>query len=207
MNAYDLREVLSPYKSYAMKRKIAVVILILLFFQEQVVAQAPAKPLNYIIVPPEGGYQLGTGKWKLTTNQTGGSIAICEFNIKDTTDWHSVPTHVHTREDELWYVVEGELMFKINDQIKTAGPGSLVFGPRNTMHAYRISKAPVKYLLMLTPAGIDRLFLEVDSISKKFPRGGSEWKKRIGPLGEKYGAYQPARWDSLQRAAPLPVKQ
>jgi mannose-6-phosphate isomerase-like protein (cupin superfamily) len=188
-----------------MRKKIIYFLSILLticFFQIKAEAQLQtSKPLNYIVVPPEGGYQLGTGKWKLTTNQTGGSIAICEFNTKDTTDWNWVPSHTHTREDELWYIIEGELTFKINNQIQTAGPGSLVFSPRNTRHAYRISKAPMRYLLMLTPAGIDLLFLEVDSISRRFPRGSAEWKKRITSLSEKYGSYMGEKWDSILKAA------
>ncbi|HEV8285378.1 MAG TPA: cupin domain-containing protein [Chitinophagaceae bacterium] len=188
------------------KRMIGALLILLttLFLQVKVSAQVqPAKPLEYVIVPPEGGYQLGTGKWKLTTNNTGGSIAICEFNNKDTTDWNWVSSHVHTREDEIWYVLEGELTFRINNQMRSAGPGSLVFGPRNMMHAYRVSKAPVKYLLMLTPAGIDLLFPEVDSVSKRFPRGSAEFRKRIALLSEKYGAYHKERWDSIMNTADL----
>lgn len=170
--------------------------LLLLLFPFATLQSQPVKQTNYVVVPPEGGFKLGSGSWKLTTDLTGGSIALCEFNNKDTTDWNWVPSHVHTREDEIWYVMEGELTFRINNKLITAGPGSTVFGPRNTMHAYRISKAPVRYLLMLSPAGIDKLFLEVDSIGKRFPRGSSEFIKRIAPLGEKYGAYNQARWDS-----------
>lgn len=174
------------------------ILLAIKFGQIEAVAQVSAgKPLDYVVVPSGEGYKLGTGSWKLTTNNTGGSIAMCEFNNKDTTDWNWVPSHVHTREDEIWYVVEGELTFKIGNQLRSAGPGSVVFGPRNMMHSYRISKAPAKYLLMLTPAGIDLLFLEVDSISKRFPRGSSEFIKKIAPLGEKYGAYHPQKWDSI----------
>src|SRR5688572_6441235 len=175
-----------------------VILLVLEFYQIEVAAQVlPAKPIDYVVVPPGEGYKLGKGSWKLTTNNTGGSIAMCEFDNKDTTDWNWVPFHVHTQEDEIWYVLEGELTFKIGKQLRPAGPGSVVFGPRNMMHSYRISKAPAKYLLMLTPAGIDLLFLEVDSISRRFPRGSSEFIKRIAPLAEKYGSYQPQKWDSM----------
>ncbi len=128
---------------------------------------------------------------------------MCEFNNKDTTDWNWVPSHAHTREDEIWYVLEGELTFKIDNQLRSAGPGSVVFGPRNLMHSYRISKAPAKYLLMLTPAGIERIFSEVDSISKKFPRGSSDFKKRVASLSEKYGSYHQQKWDSLMNATDL----
>ena len=177
---------------------IVIIFLMLQFSQQQIIAQSQSgKPLDYVIVPPGGGYQLGTGKWKLTTKNTGGAIAICEFNNKDTTDWNWVPSHVHTREDELWYVIEGELTFNINSQLKSAGPGSLVFGPRNMVHSYRISKAPVRYLLVLTPAGIDQVFLEADSLSKRFPRGSDEWKKRLSPLSAKYGSYFEKDWDSI----------
>lgn len=171
--------------------------LLLLLLPSTALRSQPAQQTKYVVMPPEGGLKLGSGMWKLTADNTSGSIALCEFNNKDTTDWNWVPNHTHTREDEIWYVLEGELTFRINDQLITAGPGSTVFGPRNTMHAYRISKAPVRYLLMLTPAGIDRLFLEVDSIGKKFPRGSSEFIKRVAPLSEKYGSYHQSRGDSV----------
>ena len=68
---------------------IVIIFLMLQFSQQQIIAQSQSgKPLDYVIVPPGGGYQLGTGKWKLTTKNTGGAIAICEFNNKDTTDWN-----------------------------------------------------------------------------------------------------------------------
>src|SRR5882762_6604685 len=155
----------------AMFYACAILLTLHLSSTKAVAQPQSGKPLDYVIVAPEEGYQLGTGKWKLTTKNTGGSIAICEFNNKDTTGWNWVPSHVHTREDEVWYVIEGELTFKINNEINSAGPGSLVFSPRNNMHSYRITKAPAKYLLILAPAGIDLLFPEVDSLSKKFPRG------------------------------------
>lgn len=160
----------------------------------------PPKALDYIIVPADSGFKIGGGSWKLTSHLTGGAIAISEFKGKDTTGWNWVPSHVHTREDEIWYVIEGELSFKVDNEVRAAGPGSLVFGPRNRMHSYRISKAPVKYLLMLTPGGIDMLFTEVDSIGKRFPRGSTEFIKKVSLLGEKFGAYYPARWDSMNKA-------
>ena len=175
-----------------------LVTLLLLSPQIRSVAQSPPdRPLNYVIVQPEGGYQLGSGKWKLTTKNTGGSIAICEFNSKDTTSWSWIPEHVHTREDEIWYVIEGELQFRIDKQLVPAGPGSLIFGPRMMRHQYRISKTPAKYLLMFAPAGIDQIFPEVDSLSKRFPRGSEEWKKRLATLNVKYGGYSATDWDSI----------
>lgn len=152
----------------------------------------PPKPLKYVVVPRDSGFSLGSGLWKLTSNQTGGSLALCEFNAKDTTGWNWVPSHVHTREDEIWYVIEGELSFKVDNEIRAAGPGSVVFGPRNRAHSYRISKAPVRYLLLLTPGGVDMLFVEVDSVGKRFPRGSAEWIKGIAPLQKKYGTYNAA---------------
>jgi mannose-6-phosphate isomerase-like protein (cupin superfamily) len=174
--------------------KLCLLFLLLPF---TVLRSQPVQHTKYVVVPPEGGMKLGSGAWKLTADNTGGSLALCEFKNKDTTDWNWVPNHAHTREDEIWYVLEGELTFRINNQLITAGPGSTVFGPRNTMHAYRISRAPARYLLMLTPAGIDRLFLEVDSIGKRFPRGSSEFFKRVAPLSAKYGSYHQPQWDSI----------
>lgn len=74
------------------------------------------------------------------------------------------PLHVHTKEDELFYVLEGELVFQVANERVTAGPGTTVFFPRGVVHTYQnFSQEPARLLIMVTPAGFDRFFEELSA--------------------------------------------
>jgi uncharacterized cupin superfamily protein len=55
--------------------------------------------------------------------------------------------HVHEREDETWFVLEGEYTFEVGGQTFRAGPGDYVFGPRNVPHSYANRTEAVAQLL------------------------------------------------------------
>jgi len=64
------------------------------------------------------------------------------------------PYHVHHREDEAFYVIEGELAVILNGQWKHFGPGAYVFGPRGIPHGFcPVGEKPVRMLIAFTPAG------------------------------------------------------
>ena len=68
------------------------------------------------------------------------------------------PLHHHDF-DETFYVMEGELTFRLRDEILTAGPGELVFAPRGVPHTYaNLSGARARQLIVCTPAGFERYF-------------------------------------------------
>ena len=64
------------------------------------------------------------------------------------------PPHIHYREDEVFYVQEGEMTFSIGDQTIKATPGTMVFAPRDVVHSFTIDSEQVRILVMNTPAGI-----------------------------------------------------
>ena len=71
------------------------------------------------------------------------------------------PPHIHTREDETFYVLEGEVEFRLGDETITAGPGDFVNVPRGTVHCFKnTGAATAKLVLTFTPAGIEHWFLE-----------------------------------------------
>jgi quercetin dioxygenase-like cupin family protein len=72
----------------------------------------------------------------------------------------AVPLHAHSREDEIWYVLEGEITFTIGDQVQTAGPGSFAYIPRNVPHTFQIRSGTARWFGFGTPAGLDRWFFE-----------------------------------------------
>ena len=62
------------------------------------------------------------------------------------------PLHLHHRDDEAWYVLEGRLIVRVGDDEVECAPGSAVMVPRDTPHTYwNPDPTPVRYLLVMTP--------------------------------------------------------
>jgi quercetin dioxygenase-like cupin family protein len=71
------------------------------------------------------------------------------------------PPHVHTREDEFFYVLDGTFEIRIGDELHTLQPGGFAFVPRGTVHNFRnTTKTPARILVGFTPGGIERFFRE-----------------------------------------------
>lgn len=72
------------------------------------------------------------------------------------------PYHVHHREDESFYVVEGEVAFILNGAWKRVGPGVFVYGPREIPHGFKVvGDAQARILILCTPAGFENFVLEM----------------------------------------------
>ncbi len=80
---------------------------------------------------------------------TGGAFALFE-EVPPLAD---TPLHVHEREDELFYVLEGDHVFRVGEQEFPAGPGDVVFAPRGIPHAQRRVDPGKGRLLVLTVPG------------------------------------------------------
>src|ERR1700756_38341 len=79
------------------------------------------------------------------------------------------PLHVHHRDDEAWYVLEGALRLQVGDTVVEAPAGSSVFVPRGTPHTYwNPTTGLVRYLLIMTP-NIYRLIQEIHATSDRSP--------------------------------------
>ena len=72
------------------------------------------------------------------------------------------PYHVHRREDEAFYVLEGSMAFVCGGKWMTAGPGTYVFGPRNIAHGFKVvGDAPARMLLLCSPGGFEQFVLDL----------------------------------------------
>ena len=70
----------------------------------------------------------------------------------------SPPLHHHDF-DEAFYVMAGELTFRLRDELTTVGPGELAFAPRGVPHTYaNLGDTPARVLIVCTPAGFERYF-------------------------------------------------
>ena len=72
----------------------------------------------------------------------------------------AVPLHAHSREDEIWYVLEGEIAFTVGSETRISGPGTFVYIPRNIPHTFQIRSATARWFGVGTPAGLDQWFFE-----------------------------------------------
>ena len=95
---------------------------------------------------------------KATAESTGGSFVLLE-NL--TAPGGGPPPHVHTREDEFFYVLGGTFEIRIGDELHVVGPGGFAFVPRGTVHNFRnTAETAGRILVGFTPAGIEGFFRE-----------------------------------------------
>jgi mannose-6-phosphate isomerase-like protein (cupin superfamily) len=79
------------------------------------------------------------------------------------------PFHVHHRDDEAWYVLEGALRFRLGDRIVEAAAGAAVFAPRGTPHTFwNPREEPARYLIVMTPNTL-RLIDELHALPDRDP--------------------------------------
>jgi quercetin dioxygenase-like cupin family protein len=97
----------------------------------------------------------------LRSEQTAGQVSVIENTVRP--DFAGPPLHLHDF-DEAFYVLEGELTFQVEEQLRTARAGDLAFAPRGVAHTLaNLSGAPARYLLVCTPAGFERYFARIAS--------------------------------------------
>jgi mannose-6-phosphate isomerase-like protein (cupin superfamily) len=114
------------------------------------------------------GYSLASGEgeriWivadtmtlKATGQSTNGGLVLLD-NL--TAPGGGPPPHVHTREDEFWYVLDGTFEIRVGDEVHALGPGGFAYAPRGTIHNFRnTAETPSRVLVGFTPGGIEGFF-------------------------------------------------
>jgi mannose-6-phosphate isomerase-like protein (cupin superfamily) len=77
----------------------------------------------------------------------------------------AAPLHRHTREDEYSFVLEGRMGALLGDDVVEAGPGDLVFKPRDQWHTFwNAGDEPCRILEIISPAGFERFFQELSDL-------------------------------------------
>jgi quercetin dioxygenase-like cupin family protein len=101
-----------------------------------------------------------THVYKATAAETGGSFSLWEAVVPP---GKGAPPHTHTREDEAFYVLSGELIIELEDAPHRVAPGGFFFGARNRRHAIRnVSDQPARVLILSAPScGLDQMFAEL----------------------------------------------
>ena len=96
----------------------------------------------------------------------------------------AAPLHRHTREDEYSYVLEGRLGALLGDDVVEAGPGDLVYKPRNQWHTFwNAGDEPCRILEIISPAGFERFFRELSDMGGVIEAG----EDAVAELSARYG--------------------
>ena len=133
--------------------------------------------------------------YKIPSHQTGRAYALFEVATQPGT---GPPPHIHHREDESFYVLEGKYEFLIGRETLRVGAGSLLYVPKGTSHAHRgVGEGVARMLVTQTPGGLYQRFFEevgkpVDGDSGPFVFEDQPAVERIVEVAATYGIEIPA---------------
>ena len=86
------------------------------------------------------------------------------------------PPHIHTREEEAFYVLEGDLLFRAGGQRVIATPGTFLHVPRGVVHHFKNeADKPARMVFFFVPAGIETMFEKMAADPERFIAIGKEY--------------------------------
>lgn len=113
-------------------------------------------------------------------SESNGAIVFAELRLPAGA---AIPRHVHTREDEVFHVIQGHVAFTLGEREAVVSPGTTVFGPRGLPHGFRaVGGSPARMLLTFTPAGLEKMFADLS----RLPAGAPDLAKVAEMVG-RYG--------------------
>jgi quercetin dioxygenase-like cupin family protein len=102
--------------------------------------------------------------FKAVGEDTGEAYALCEVVVAP--QGGGTPPHRHSRENESYYVQEGELEFQLEEQTVVATAGTFLHSPKGQLHRFtNTGSTPVKLLVWVTPAGFEKFIAEVGKVA------------------------------------------
>ncbi len=99
---------------------------------------------------------------KLAGSDTGNQITEWVDNVAPGV---GIPTHVHTKEDEIFRIIKGQVELTVGIKTTLLNEGDVVFAPKNVPHSWKaVGIKNVKMMTSAFPAGIEHMFYEVASL-------------------------------------------
>ena len=139
------------------------------------------------------GRQQGRAIWflgtltfvKATTDQTRGAFGLIEQLLPA---GRGSPYHVHHKEDEAFYILEGQCTFISSDRSFQATAGSYVFLPRDIPHGFR-ADTPSRILVLATPGGFEQFVVEAGEPATRLelPPSQEPDVEKLVSVAAKYG--------------------
>jgi quercetin dioxygenase-like cupin family protein len=125
---------------------------------------------------------------RATATDTGGQMTIVEMTEPPGAQ---APLHVHHREDEAFWILEGDATFEVGDTTIEAHAGDYLFGPRDIPHRYTVGDAGCRMLFICTPAGFEDLVIAMSepALARTLPPPSDEEPdmERVAAIAEAHG--------------------
>jgi len=128
----------------------------------------------------------------VTSKDTGGHYALIRATERRGLE---PPPHIHTKEDEAFLILEGEVVYTVGHQNFHAKEGDVMFLPKNIQHSFKIQTEKLETMILLTPGGLENYFVEMSRPAEALelpplPTGPPDIKKLIA-TASKYGVKFP----------------
>jgi len=143
-------------------------------------------PRSATIRKPDEGQRIGivgdVYRFLATGEDTDGKYTTFEAIVPPGS---GPPPHIHSREEESFLVLEGEMTFQLGDDRFVAGEGTFLNMPVGSLHSFKNeSDETARLLISLAPAGLEKMFLEVgtplpDDATTAPPPSETEIKKLL----------------------------
>ena len=138
-----------------------------------------------IVLASSGGFihnVLGSPyRFLMTSADTGGAFALLEVTAPPQS---AVPLHVHTREDETFFILDGTIEAECGGCELTLHRNETARLPRNVPHSYRNpDDSPARYLVLITPGGFEKCLEEFARLPADRPPAA----EALVAIGKKYG--------------------
>lgn len=106
-------------------------------------------------------------RFLITGEQSGGALFMAEVSVPPGC---GNPPHIHSREEETFYLLQGTLTVQIGAKTVTASPGDVVCLPRGVAHSFKNNgNVDVKALVVAVPGGLEKFFEEAFYPANEYP--------------------------------------
>lgn len=124
----------------------------------------------------------------VSSEETNGTFSLLKTLLRK---GFGPPMHVHEREDESNYILEGEIMYQIGEQTIIGRAGDYIHLPKKIPHTFQLISETASTLLLITPGGFEEMFiacgrkaerLELPPLTGKLPEGFYEKLARVNEV-------------------------
>ena len=91
----------------------------------------------------------------ITLKASAGELGVVEITISP---GEEPPLHIHSNEDEWFYLLDGEMTFHVGDNTYGAGAGGFVLFPRGIAHTFTVESPSAHFIVINTPGGFEQMF-------------------------------------------------
>jgi mannose-6-phosphate isomerase-like protein (cupin superfamily) len=129
-------------------------------------------------------------RFLVTADETRGAWSLLEYTAPPR--FAGPAPHYHGRTAELFYVLEGELALECGDEAEVLGPGGMALVAPRTVHRFsNPADAPCRFLVHLSPAGVEEYFVALGEIVRDAPEWPLPDMRPVATLAERFDTFSP----------------